>query len=72
MNVRRVTWIVGLALYVLLWILALNGVTSLIAPLAVPLVLAVMVWLGLQLNRYLGLTPHRPHFDDTDEDDGPT
>lgn len=69
MNVRRVTWIVGLALYVLLWILALNGVTSLIAPLAVPLVLAVMVWLGLQLNRYLGLTPHRPRFDDADEDD---
>ena len=72
MSVRRVTWIVALALYVLLWVLAFNGVNSLVAPLAVPLVLAVMVWLGLQLNRYLGLTPHRPRFDDGDEDDATT
>lgn len=68
MSVRRITWIVGVLLYALLWVLAVNGVTSLIAPLAVPLVLAVLVWLGLRLNRYLGLTPHRPRFDD-DEDD---
>jgi hypothetical protein len=72
MSVRRVTLIVALALYVLLWVLALNGVNSLIAPLAVPPVLAVMVWLGLQLNRYLGLTPHRPQFKDADEDDATT
>jgi hypothetical protein len=67
-SVRRVSWIVGLLLYALLWVLAANGVTSLIGPLAVPAVLAVLVWLGLRLNRYLGLTPHRPHFQD-DEDD---
>jgi hypothetical protein len=66
-SVRRVTWIVGLLFYALLWVLAINGVTSLIAPLVIPLVLAVLVWLGLQLNRYLGLTPHRPRFDDEED-----
>jgi hypothetical protein len=67
-SVRRAAWIGGLVLYAGLWVLAANGVTSLVAPLTVPVVLAVLVWLGLQLNRYLGLAPHRPRFDDGEDD----
>jgi hypothetical protein len=69
-SVRGVTWIVGLVLYAGLWVLAANGVTSLIAPLAVPAVLALLVWFGLQLNRFLGITPKSPKFDDGENDPG--
>ena len=62
------TLVVGLALYVLLWAIALSGATSLIEPLAVPLALAVMVALGVRLNRYLGLTPRRQHFAERDDE----
>lgn len=68
MSVRRVTLIVGLAIYGLLWLLALNGATSLVEPLAVPLVLAVMIALGVRLNHYLGLPPRRSHFRDSDDE----
>ena len=68
MSVRRATLIAGLVVYAGLWVLAANGATSLVAPLAVPAVLAVLVWLGLQLNRYLGLSPHRPRFDDGEDE----
>ncbi len=68
MSVRRAAAVVGLLIYALLWVLAANGVTSLVGPLAVPAVLALLVFLGLQLNRYLGLTPHRPKFDDSPDD----
>jgi hypothetical protein len=67
-SVRRVVGVLGLLAYALLWVLAANGVTSLVGPLAVPVVLALLVFLGLRLNRYLGLTPHRPKFDDTKDD----
>lgn len=68
MSVRRVTVVVGLAFYAFLWVLAANGVTSLVAVLVVPLVLVLMVWLGLALNRYLGLAPRRPHFRHPEDD----
>jgi hypothetical protein len=67
-SVRRTTMIAAIALYVLLWVIAANGATGLVAPLAVPAVLALLVWLGLQLNRYLGLAPHRPKFDDGEDE----
>ena len=42
MSVTRVTIVVALAIYVFLWVLALNGASSLTAPLLIPLVLAVL------------------------------
>ncbi len=68
MSVRRATLIGAILVYVLLWVIAANGATGLVAPLAVPAVLAILVWLGLQLNRFLGLTPHRPRFDDGEDE----
>ncbi|MFI5034868.1 MAG: hypothetical protein ACHQFZ_01520 [Acidimicrobiales bacterium] len=68
MSVRRATAVAALLLYAGLWVLAANGVTSLVAPLAVPAVLAVLVFLGLRLERYVGVTPRRPRFDDGEDD----
>ncbi len=62
MSVRRVTLVVGLALYGLLWALAANGASGLIEPLVVPLVLAVVVALGVALQRYMGIAPRSSHF----------
>ena len=58
--------VVAALFYVFLWALARNGATSLVAPLLIPVVLAVLVALGVALNRYLGLPPRRLHFDDRD------
>jgi len=54
---------VGLV-YVFLWVLALNGVSSLVPLLAVPAVLALLVAFGVWLNRFMGITPRRQHFED--------
>ncbi|MDE3065621.1 MAG: hypothetical protein KGJ36_08115 [Acidobacteriota bacterium] len=70
MSVRGATWIVGLVLYAGLWVVAANGATSLVAPLAIPAVLALLVFLGLRLNRFLGLSPRSPKFDDGEDDPG--
>ena len=56
--------VVGLAFYAFLWVLAANGVSSLVAPLTIPVVLGVLVVLGLQLNKYLGIKPRQQHFDE--------
>ncbi len=66
MIATRVTVVLGLALYVFLWVLALNGASSLVAPLLIPLVLAVLVAAGVALNRYLGVEPRKQHFKDRD------
>ena len=58
----------GLTLYVVLWVIALNGASSLVAPLVVPLVLAVLVYAGLLLNRFLGITPRQQHFSEREDD----
>jgi hypothetical protein len=60
--------VVAVVLYVFLWVLALNGAGSLVAPLLIPLVLAVLVAGGVALNRYLGLAPRQQHFDDHDDE----
>jgi hypothetical protein len=59
--------VVGL-IYILLWILAINGATSLVGPLSVPLVLAAIVALGVALNRFMGITPRKQHFQERDDD----
>ncbi|MFZ1063262.1 MAG: hypothetical protein WAN30_07310 [Acidimicrobiales bacterium] len=66
MIATRLTIGFGLAIYILLWVLALNGASSLVAPLLVPLVLAVLVAAGVALNRYLGIEPRKQHFRDRD------
>ncbi len=75
MKLSRVVALAGVALYVFLWVLAVNGVSNLIAPLVIPLVLVVLIWAGLALNRFVGIAPHRPKFpvdedEDEDEDEG--
>ena len=67
MIATRVTVVLGLALYIFLWVLALNGASSLVAPLLIPLVLAVLVAAGVALNRYMGIEPRKQHFKDRDE-----
>ena len=53
---------VGLAIYIFLWVLALNGASSFIPALVVPVVLAVLVAFGVWLNRFMGITPRAQHF----------
>jgi multidrug efflux pump subunit AcrB len=69
-SLRRLTLIVGVLFYIFLWVLAANGASSLVAVLVVPAVLAVMVALGVALNRFMGIAPHRPHFNDRDDEKG--
>jgi hypothetical protein len=59
--------IVLLLIYIFLWVLALNGASSLTPVLAVPLVLALLVAVGVWLNRFMGITPRRQHFQDLDD-----
>lgn len=68
MSVTRIVMIAGAAFYVLLWVLAANGVSSLVAPLTVPLVLAVLVALGVALNRLLGIAPRQHRFQERDDE----
>jgi hypothetical protein len=49
-------------IYVVLWVLAANGATSLVGPLVIPLVLGVLVAGGVALNRFLGTSPRSPRF----------
>jgi hypothetical protein len=53
-----------LLVYIFLWVLALNGMSSLIPLLVVPVVLALLVAFGVWLNRFMGITPRRQHFED--------
>ena len=61
--------VLGGLFYVFLWVLAANGVSSLVAPLIIPVVLALLVYLGLALNKFLGITPRSQRFDDPEDDD---
>jgi hypothetical protein len=67
MRLTRIVSIVALLLYIGLWVLALNGASSLIIPLVVPLILAAMVAGGVALERFIGVTPRKPKFQDRDE-----
>lgn len=63
MRFTKAMSVIFLAIYIFLWVLALNGASSLIPLLAVPLVLAVLVAFGVWLNRFMGITPRRQHFE---------
>lgn len=71
MKFTRVMIVLGILFYVFLWVLALNGVSSLVAPLVIPVVLAALVAGGVALNRFMGFTPHRPRFQDRDDESEP-
>jgi hypothetical protein len=70
-KVTRATLIGAALLYVVLWILALNGANSLIAPLLIPLILAAIVVMGVALSRFMGLSPRKQHFRDREDEPGP-
>jgi len=54
--------------YVFLWVLDLNGASSLTPVLVVPPVLAALVAFGVWLNNFMGITPRRPRFVDPEDD----
>jgi hypothetical protein len=56
--------VVGVLVYAFLWALYAYGDSVLLAPLLIPAVIAVMVALGVALNHYIGVEPHKQHFDD--------
>ncbi|MHB1208228.1 MAG: hypothetical protein ACYC1I_00800 [Acidimicrobiales bacterium] len=68
MIVTKITLALALVVYVFLWVLALNGVSSLVAPLAIPLILAVLVAGGVALNRFMGIAPRKQHFQERDDE----
>ncbi|HTT58852.1 MAG TPA: hypothetical protein VMF33_02285 [Acidimicrobiales bacterium] len=71
MRVTRATLIVAGLLYVMLWVIAVNGASELYVPLVVPAVLIVMIILGVALQRFTGITPRRPKFDDRPDENEP-
>jgi hypothetical protein len=56
--------VVGAVLYVFLWALYAKGDSVLLAPLLIPAIIAVMVALGVALQRFIGIEPRKQHFDD--------
>ncbi len=71
MRVTRATLIVAGLLYVTLWIIAANGASELYVPLVIPAALVIMIILGVALQRYMGIAPHRPKFDDHQDERDP-
>ena len=71
MTYVRATIVLAIAIYVFLWVVALNGASGMVPLLVVPLVLAVMIVLGVALQRFMGLPPRKQHFRDRGDDQKP-
>ena len=71
MTVLRATLVAAVVVYVFLWVVALGGVGGLVPLLAVPLILAGMIALGVVLQRFIGLPPRKQHFRDRGDDPQP-
>ena len=71
MRFTRAVAVLVVLFYVFLWVLALNGVSSLTPILVVPPVLAALVAFGVWLNNFMGITPRRPRFVDPEDDASP-
>ena len=71
MRVTRATLIVAGLLYVTLWVIAANGASELYVPLVIPLALIIMIILGVALQRYMGIAPRRPKFEDHNDEREP-
>jgi hypothetical protein len=67
----RATIVVALAIYVFLWVVALNGASGMVPLLVVPLILAAMIALGVALQRFMGLPARKQHFRDRGDDSRP-
>jgi hypothetical protein len=67
MSVRRAAIVFVSAVYVFLWVIALHGARQLIGPLAVPPILALLVAVGVWLDRLIGLKPRSQKFKDDDD-----
>jgi hypothetical protein len=67
----RATIVVALAIYIFLWVVALNGASGMVPLLVVPLILAAMIALGVALQRFMGLPPRKQHFRDRGDDPKP-
>ena len=64
MTMTRTMIVVAILLYLFLWVLVGRGDSQLLPIVVIPAVLAVMIALGVALNRYMGLTPRKQHFED--------
>ncbi|HEY1761463.1 MAG TPA: hypothetical protein VGG17_02615 [Acidimicrobiales bacterium] len=71
MTYLRATIVLALAIYVFLWVFALNGASGMVPLLVVPLILAVMIALGVALQRFMGLPARKQHFQDRGDDPKP-
>jgi hypothetical protein len=60
----RTMIVVAIVFYLFLWVLVGRGDNQLLPIVVIPAVLAVMIALGVALNRYMGLTPRKQHFED--------
>jgi fatty acid desaturase len=67
----RATIVLAIAIYVFLWVVALNGASGMVPLLVVPLILAAMIALGVALQRFMGLPPRKQHFRDRGDDQKP-
>ncbi|HEY5438494.1 MAG TPA: hypothetical protein VIJ99_06315 [Acidimicrobiales bacterium] len=64
MTMTRTMIVVATLFYLFLWVLVGRGDSQVLPIVVIPAVLAVMIALGVALNRYMGLTPRKQHFDD--------
>lgn len=64
MIMTKTMLVVGVLVYAFLWVLAAHGDNQLVAPLLIPGVLAILVALGVALNRFMGIEPRKQHFKD--------
>jgi hypothetical protein len=69
MTVTKATIAFGVLVYGLLWIVALNGASSLIPILAIPLVLAVLVGAGTLMQNFMGIPGRSPKFRRPEDDE---
>jgi hypothetical protein len=70
-RVTRATLIAAALLYVTLWVIAANGASELYVPLVIPLALVLMIILGVALQRYMGIAPRHPKFDNSKDEREP-
>lgn len=64
MIMTKTMLVVAVLFYAFLWALYAGGASVLLAPLLIPAILAVMVALGVALQRFIGIEPRKQHFHD--------
>jgi hypothetical protein len=70
-TVTRLTIAVLALVYLALWVLEFAGAKSLLGPLLIPVVLAVLVAGGVALDRIIGIKPRKQKFVDKDDQEQP-